>query len=68
MSKNLKTQWRVQTKEKSGKWRNRGLYEVRVMARHFCFVYREVCGNGGVGRWKPPYGFGNTRTVKYIKA
>ena len=57
MSKNLKTQWRVQVRKSSAhKWVNKGLFETRFSARYVAvWVYRE---------W---YGFGNTRVVKYVK-
>lgn len=67
MSKNLKTQWRVQTKGASGKWRNRGLWETRRDARYSCYCYRELSHFDGK-KFVPPFGLGNTRTVKYIKA
>jgi len=57
MSKNLKTQWRVQVrKSMAHKWVNKGLFETRCSARTSAAIWRE---------W---VGFGNTRVVKYIKA
>lgn len=68
MSKNLKTQWRVQTKNAStGKWTNRGLFETRRMARISCKLYRE-CLHLVDKRFSSAFGLGNTRVVKYIKA
>ena len=69
MSKNLKTQWRVQVrKSRAHKWVNKGLFETRRNARNLAYVHRMftvvsrtatlvVCG----------YGFGNTRVIKYVK-
>lgn len=69
MSKNLKTQWRVQVrKSRAHKWVNKGLYETRFMARHTCWIYREIDGSAGLAADVPPVGFGNTRVVKYVRA
>ena len=68
MSKNLKTQWRVQVRRsRSHAWRNTGLFETRKDARTNAWMYREVNG-GSVGVDRQPVGFGNTRIVRYIKA
>lgn len=67
MSKNLKTQWRVQTKSvKTGNWRNRGLFETRAAARRSATLYRE-CMVWESGRFVNPFGFGNIRVIKYVK-
>lgn len=56
MSKNLKTQWRVQVrKSRAHKWVNKGLFETRDSARwHASTGWRDLCG------------FGNTRVIKYV--
>lgn len=66
MSKNLKTQWRVERRiSRKHKWVKAGLFETRDAARHRAAVLR------GVHRveddFAPGYGFGNTRVVKYVK-
>ena len=68
MSKNLKTQWRVQVrKSRAHKWVNKGLFETRERAREQAVYMRgDRARNGGTVP-DTGYGFGNTRVVKYIK-
>lgn len=49
-------------KSRAHKWVNKGRFETRKDARTNAWMYREV--NGGDG--KPPYGFGNTRVVRFV--
>ena len=70
MSKNLKTQWRVQVrKSRAHKWVNKGLFETRDAARDEASYQRTsvIAGYDHIGEYFG-YGFGNTRVVKYIKA
>lgn len=58
MSKNLKTQWRVQWRTSRNRvWLNNGLFETRSVARLKARALRSMNG----------LAFGNTRVVKYIK-
>ena len=67
MSKNLKTQWRVQVRRsRNHAWRNKGLFETRNAARTNAWMYREING-GSAGVDRRPVGFGNTRVIKYMK-
>lgn len=67
MSKNLKTQWRVQVrKSRAHKWVNKGLFETRRRARQIGEQMRWRHPIGDV--FVPGYGFGNTRVVKYVRA
>lgn len=62
MSKATDQQWRVQVrKSRAHKWVNKGLWEVRRMARDSAWAYR-------TGQISDPYGFGNTRVIPYVKA
>lgn len=58
MSKNLKTQWRVQVRDsRKHAWRNKsGLFETRQVAREEAALLRDL-----------GYGFFNTRVIKYVK-
>lgn len=68
MSKNLKKQWRVQTKSAKGTWVNRGLFETRSAARRRCSELRGAWSQAdGVVTTSSGYGFGNTRVVPYVK-
>jgi len=67
MSKNLKTQWRVEWRlSRKHKWRKGGLFETRSAARDKAWILRgDYVGGGYVVEG---VGFGNTRVVRYIKA
>ena len=41
-----KVMWRVQTKAKTGRWINRGLYETRATARLHARIQRSINGWG----------------------
>ena len=72
MSKNLKTQWRVQARtSRAHQWVNRGLWETRAAARVSARALRSKTIVWDT--WNEPkrviggYGFGNTRVIKYVK-
>lgn len=69
MSKNLKTQWRVQVrKSRAHKWVNKGLFETRESARDNAkFKRDEAHYEVNNQRAFPAYGFGNTRVVRYVR-
>ena len=71
MSKNLKTQWRVQVRRsRAHKWVNKGLFETRSAARESAVglrAYRIVRENNHMKALVDGYGFGNTRVIKYVK-
>lgn len=65
MSKNLKTQWRVEwRKSRAHAWRKGGLFETRRAARETARSIRAVYAGGG---YMIGVGFGNTRVIKYVK-
>lgn len=72
MSKNLKTQWRVQVRKSRGHyWVNKGLFETREEARRDAVEKRAlsvVRDERRIIGTANGYGFGNTRVVKYVRA
>lgn len=63
---NTDISWRVQVrKSRDHKWKNKGLYETRAVAREAATEWRtwEYC----FGRGYHGYGFGNTRVVRHVK-
>jgi hypothetical protein len=59
-----KVLWRVQVrKSREHAWKNKGLWEVRRMARDSAWLHRIGLGVSDPGA---PYGFGNTRVVRHI--
>lgn len=68
MTASTKIQWRVQVrKSRVHKWVNKGLYETRRNAREVCSLIRGFDHIAPDHKWSPPYGFGNTRVVRYLK-
>lgn len=64
-----KVKWRVQVRDSHNKpWKNKGLFEVRWMAR---IDARYLRGPHMDSRMKYPYrdgyGFGNTRVVRHVR-
>lgn len=58
-----KVMWRVQTKAKTGRWINRGLYETRDVARIECMALRH-----GMGKYiGQAWGYGRTRIVRHVR-
>lgn len=69
MSKNLKTQWRVQVrKSRAHKWVNKGLYETRRRARDQAAYLRLGIMRCGETLTGSAFGIGNTRVVKFVRA
>jgi len=71
MTASTKIQWRVQVrKSRAHKWVNKGLFETRQVARDAASLFRDsstVTDTGNSRSWVPPYRFGNTRVVRYVK-
>lgn len=69
MSKNLKTQWRVEyRKSRKHAWGKAGLFETRKAARDQAVYMRYGRVRNGELVPNTGWGFGNTRVTKYIKA
>lgn len=60
---NTKILWTVEVRlSRKHKWRSKGTFETRSVARHMAWVFR----TGGQDVTRTGLGFGNTRVVKKI--